>query len=131
MTLQHMKRHLAYASAFVCLGGACLVTVVRADDAEEKAAPAVEVTSVDDSFTQAGQAVIHAAAFGRQHTPSPALLPDQDINLRFSHALHVPPRGDLECTDCHAEAESSVRAKDDNLPLEEGCFDCHDPTEGV
>ena len=88
------------------------------------AAPEPPHAKPADPLTARGQAELLAKGrLGRQHTVSPLIVPDQFIPLRFSHRLHL---GDLGCTDCHQDIEGSIRSSDDNLPTEEGCFDCHD-----
>ena len=75
-----------------------------------------------DLQTEAGQLAV-TKTFGRKHTPSELIFPDQQIPLRFSHAKHVEL---VACTDCHATVNQSLRAKDRNLPKEAVCLDCHD-----
>ncbi|TNF30154.1 MAG: cytochrome C [Deltaproteobacteria bacterium] len=84
-------------------------------------------TKVDlgDPMTEDGQARRRALSFGRQHTASPLVIPDQEIPLRFSHEAHLAG-GKMQCVDCHRAALGSVRAKDVNLPRESVCLDCHD-----
>jgi hypothetical protein len=47
-----------------------------------------------------------------------------DINLNFSHKLHVEDVG-VECSTCHA-AETSTSPTDNLLPPSETCYTCHD-----
>ncbi|MGD9897795.1 MAG: cytochrome c3 family protein [Calditrichaceae bacterium] len=54
-----------------------------------------------------------------------AQAPDQII---FSHQLHAEDVG-AACTDCHANASSSLSQTDNLLPAMETCNSCHDPDE--
>ncbi len=45
-----------------------------------------------------------------------------DSDVIFAHADHT----DVDCTDCHADIESSERAEDFNFPTMDVCGDCHD-----
>jgi hypothetical protein len=76
-----------------------------------------------DPMTHVGQMAMQAKKIGRQHVPSPAIIRDQKIPIRFSHRLHV---GELECVECHKTIAKSLRSSDVNLPAEATCFDCHD-----
>ncbi len=49
----------------------------------------------------------------------------QNIELRFSHKLHVTEQ-ELECTTCHQTVEESTTGRDNLLPTMETCSDCHD-----
>ncbi|MCB9788714.1 MAG: cytochrome c3 family protein [Deltaproteobacteria bacterium] len=105
----------------VCVG------VVRADT---PASPAQAVEAAKrapepppDPMTQAGQRALQAARAGRQHVPSPAIIPEPQIPLRFSHRLHT---AELGCVECHTTVPKSLRSSDVNLPVEATCFDCHD-----
>jgi len=104
---------------------AATLEMVRADD--PKPAPTQPASphrgDKPDLSTQAGQDAVKAQVFGRRHTPSSIIFPDQSLPLRFSHEIHT---SFMECRDCHAEAYSSVRSRDVNLPKEASCFDCHD-----
>ncbi|MFT7582259.1 MAG: hypothetical protein ACI9MR_003941, partial [Myxococcota bacterium] len=82
-----------------------------------------------DPLTQKGQDAIQRKRFGRRHTPSPIIMPDQSLPLRFSHKLHVAQ--EMDCTDCHSSVVKSVRSQDVNLPPEAVCLDCHDVEEGM
>lgn len=54
------------------------------------------------------------------------LLPENnDPELIFSHRLHVVDE-ELECSDCHENAEVSEIGTDDLLPTKELCSDCHE-----
>ena len=90
---------------------------------------AVHAGSPDDPMTWAGQDALRSQRVGRQHTPSREIFPDQTLPFRFSHRIHIAE--DLDCTDCHDAATTSVRSKDVVLPLEETCFDCHDVNDGM
>ncbi len=91
--------------------------------------PAVkgQLKALGDPMTADGQARRRAAGFGRQHTPSPLIIPEQTIPLRFSHRLHVGLR---RCEGCHLDIRDSVRARDRNLPPEDTCLGCHDVLDG-
>jgi c(7)-type cytochrome triheme protein len=123
------RRGFARTSALGLLAGALVVTVaafeaVHAEDPGRlPARPTATGEAPPDPSTEAGQRAIEGAHFGRRHTPSSILFPDQSLPLRFSHEVHL---GLLECKDCHASAYGSVRARDVNLPPEATCFDCHD-----
>ena len=80
------------------------------------------VATKADPMTAAGQLELEAG-FGRKHTPSELIFPDQTIPLRFSHAKHIDL---VDCVECHKGAVTSLRAKDRNLPPEATCLDCHD-----
>ncbi len=119
--------------AMLVLGGATLVavlavTAVRAGDPAPPMGPSgppgpdVRATVSADPMTEHGQDAL-AKGFGRKHTPSELIFPDQTIPLRFSHAKHVEL---VKCTECHSDIGSSLRAKDRNLPKEAVCLDCHD-----
>lgn len=45
--------------------------------------------------------------------------------IAFNHAVHIDGAG-LQCTECHTDAETAVRA---GLPGKAICFDCHDVEE--
>lgn len=51
-----------------------------------------------------------------------AIYPQQQIPLRFDHALHLE---DMECGDCH-EAAESTRTADRLIPGHPTCEGCHD-----
>lgn len=105
--------------AAVAVGLASVLTVVHAGEGTApKAKPAK-----DAQYTAAGVAKANKSAF-RKHTPSPVIFPNQNIPLRFSHKLHIAQ--DVSCKDCHATASKSVRSKDNLLPVESTCLDCHD-----
>lgn len=55
--------------------------------------------------------------------PSRILLPDQQLPLKFSHALHL--RKNIACEYCHERAPESTSAGDFLIPKEESCTDCH------
>jgi hypothetical protein len=55
--------------------------------------------------------------------PSPVVYPPQRLPLVFSHGKHLA-RG-MACTDCHANALTSVESKDLLLPGEATCARCH------
>jgi hypothetical protein len=76
-----------------------------------------------DPMTAQGQAAL-SARFGRKHTASAVIFPDQTLPLRFSHKVHLDL--ELACTECHGGVTDSLRAKDRNLPPEATCLDCHD-----
>jgi c(7)-type cytochrome triheme protein len=126
----NFARGYARPPLLVLLPAVVLVAVatfdaVHADDPRDVPTRPTKPRQQDpaDASTQAGQDAVAAKTFGRRHTPSPLIFPDQSIPLRFSHELHVSL---LECKDCHSSAYNSVRARDVNLPPEATCFDCHD-----
>ncbi len=122
MTSHAHTRLLAPAAALALVAGLAF-DAVHADD------PTRPIPGAADPMTMAGQRLV-AAKFGRQHTPSAVIFPEQDMPLRFSHAKHTAL---VECVDCHMTAGDSLRASDDNLPREASCLDCHDvkaATEG-
>jgi hypothetical protein len=45
-------------------------------------------------------------------------------SIRFDHAIHA--ENDVECTDCHANATTSVSGADLLLPVMDDCSSCHD-----
>lgn len=45
--------------------------------------------------------------------------------IAFNHAVHIDEAG-LQCTECHTDAETAVRA---GLPGKTICLDCHDIEE--
>jgi hypothetical protein len=47
----------------------------------------------------------------------------------FSHRIHL--NTGLYCPDCHASADTSTRAEDNNIPLLDVCGSCHDPIPEV
>jgi len=49
----------------------------------------------------------------------------QKDSLIFSHRKHVDEMG-IECSTCHARADSSLKGTDNLLPDMETCFQCHD-----
>lgn len=114
--------------AAVSLVAAGVVTVVHAEKAEQPKAAETDQADLGDPYTMAGQTARQRTRMGRQHTPSPQIITDQTIPLRFSHRLHV---GDLDCTECHEKIPDSIRSSDDNLPEEETCFNCHDANDGM
>ena len=59
---------------------------------------------------------------------SSVIMPEQRIDLRFNHAVHLGEVG-LECTDCHDTVASSKNTRDLNLPAKAKCMDCHDAEE--
>lgn len=108
----------------VLIGLACLTpVVVLAWQAAVAGPPGPRGADLDRMTQVAADAEVAARAFGRQHTPSPVIFPDQHIPIRFSHEVHVAL---VECKDCHGMVSQSVRGKDVNLPREEACLDCHD-----
>src|SRR4030042_5118783 len=42
----------------------------------------------------------------------------------FPHKIHI--ENDMTCSSCHANIEKSARAKDNNLPSNKICMDCHE-----
>ncbi|MFO0750038.1 MAG: cytochrome c3 family protein [Myxococcota bacterium] len=108
------------SSRLPLLAGGIVVLIVAWQAASAASDPTPKV--VVDPMTQAG-ADLAFAGFGRKHTPSTVIFPEQGLPLRFSHEVHL---GLLECKDCHAMVNGSVRAKDVNLPPESTCLDCHD-----
>ena len=65
----------------------------------------------------------HITPVLRHHEPSPVVIPDQDIPLRFFHDVHL--KEEIACEDCHGDVADSVRASDNNLPSGEVCNLCH------
>ena len=59
-----------------------------------------------DPMTMAGQKARISSM--RKHTPSPLLIPDQTIPLRFSHQRHVDL---LACVDCHQDINLETRVR--------------------
>lgn len=57
-----------------------------------------------------------------------AVMPEQRIDLRFDHQLHLS-QVELTCTDCHASIMKSKDASDFNVPAKSVCLDCHDAAE--
>ncbi len=115
------------------LGGAVYLSASDADAAgwplpRDKDGKIIPRKRVIDPLTQEASDLIHKKAFGRKHSPSSLIFPDQHIPIRFSHAIHVEL---AECTDCHDDATKSVRASDNLLPKEATCLDCHDVEEGA
>src|SRR5262249_34934573 len=55
--------------------------------------------------------------------PSRILLPEQQIPLSCSHALHL--KKNIACEYCHEKAPESTSASDFLIPKEESCTDCH------
>ncbi|MFT5431019.1 MAG: hypothetical protein ACI9OJ_001698 [Myxococcota bacterium] len=71
---------------------------------------------------------------GRKFLPSPVIFPDQQIPLRFFHDKHLAQ--DVECTDCHDSATTSLSSADILVPTgheaeENVCSNCHDFSEGL
>ncbi len=112
---------LALVVAGLAVGAAVAVTVGYADGPAQKA-PAGKAAK-PDLWTQAGTEKA-LAKVGRRHTPSPVVIPDQEIPVRFSHKSHIAEGA--TCLDCHGTVTKSIRASDNNLSAEETCFDCHD-----
>jgi hypothetical protein len=54
-----------------------------------------------------------------------ALAMSQDVDLMFSHKMHIEDVG-MGCTDCHMSVSESDSPKDDLLVPMETCFNCHD-----
>lgn len=63
----------------------------------------------------------------RHHTPSPVIFPEQSLPIRMLHGLHLKLQ--LQCFNCHEDAEGSTRAADDLLPPGTSCDLCHALTE--
>ena len=128
---QRRQRHHAVLVAAL-LGGLALVAVgsawvgARAGEPPPlKVDEATTKVNLGDPMTADGQARRRALSFGRQHTPSPLIIPDQEIPLRFSHRVHLV-KAKMKCSNCHRAVLQSVRSQDVNLPKESVCFDCHD-----
>jgi hypothetical protein len=122
----------AASAAVLVVGVAAVLSAVQAEGTdsappETEAAPKPKET-LPDPFTMAGQKAL-APGFGRHHTPSPIILPDQSIELRFSHRVHL--KEGATCNDCHASTAESVRSSDVNLPAEATCLDCHFVEDGA
>lgn len=120
--MKHDGRHHSRSVPLVAVGSATLVFVLALSSVRAGDPVVPGAGTATDPMTIRGQLAL-AQRFGRAHTPSPLLLPDQTIPLRFSHRLHVDL---VECTDCHTTATTSLRSKDINLPKEAVCLDCHD-----
>lgn len=114
------NRGIASPSALALVVAAGLVVFAAWQAATAAPGPEKKV-SVDPMTVEAAD--LPFETFGRKHTPSDVIFPDQTIPLRFSHEVHLEL---LECKDCHSMANGSVRAKDVNLPPESTCLDCHD-----
>lgn len=59
---------------------------------------------------------------------NPAIMPEQRIDLKFTHRLHVDEVG-LMCANCHESALESKETSDLNLPSKSVCMECHDADE--
>lgn len=123
------RRSAAFAGLMVlgagAIAGAVWVTIARAGaPGEGPPAKDAAATAAIDPMTERGQALLERAHVGRRHTPSPLIIPDQSIPLRFAHDVHLGIK--LVCSDCHASVRQSLRASDVNLPTEAQCLDCHD-----
>lgn len=57
--------------------------------------------------------------------PSDVIFPPQVLPLTFSHAKHLGRAPDLQCVDCHDQAEDSRSAVDLLTPGEDACTMCH------
>ncbi len=66
----------------------------------------------------------HITETTRYHTPSPVLVPEQQIPLRFFHDKHIEQ--EMACEDCHEDVADSIRVDDRNLPGGEMCSLCHE-----
>ncbi|MGM0575752.1 MAG: cytochrome c3 family protein [Myxococcota bacterium] len=135
MTGDRWSRRGVAGGAILLLALAVAATAVHADSPDagsegggEDAGEGPAAEDLGDPMTSEGQRRRAEAGLGRQHTPSPLIMPDQRIAVRFTHRVHLE---DMDCDDCHASAKDSVRASDVNLPKEEGCFDCHDPEDAA
>ena len=64
-------------------------------------------------------------AYGDDGPPSPLIFGAQRIPLTFSHAAHLRRSPDLQCIDCHDDADSSTSAVDRLIPDESACEMCH------
>lgn len=100
--------------------GAALVAVLAAFAV--RAGDPVPPPGAADPMTAAGQRELEKG-FGRRHTPSDLIFPEQTLPIRFSHKQHIEL---VTCTQCHTSVTTSLRAKDRNLPAEAVCLDCHD-----
>lgn len=60
---------------------------------------------------------------------SPAVYPPPSVVFRFDHARHA--RKGVTCARCHDAAAASLSAKDNLLPGEQVCRDCHATGDGV
>jgi hypothetical protein len=58
---------------------------------------------------------------------SPAIFPEQEIALRFSHAQHL--RKGVKCAQCHNQIARSELASDRNIPGQGRCEACHEIEE--
>ncbi len=59
-----------------------------------------------------------------QPRPSRIIYPDQQLPLRFSHALHE--KAGMTCESCHTGIARSASSLDNNLPREADCVACHE-----
>lgn len=53
---------------------------------------------------------------------------EEKERVKFSHKLHVVEQ-EMACADCHAGAESSMSGKDNLLPAQSVCLECHEAGE--
>ena len=81
------------------------------------AAPATQHRLPDpNTWVPGGSATVPAG-------PSTVIYPPQRLPLVFSHGKHLARA--MACTDCHADALTSMASKDDLLPGEDVCARCH------
>jgi len=70
--------------------------------------------------------VLSSLARSNPQETSPARrVSQQSENLIFSHRFHLT-KTTASCQDCHASAQDSISATDNNLPSEKDCLKCHD-----
>lgn len=119
---QHGAVWTVLAAAALVMIGAGLTRfgggAARADTTAPPAAPARI-----DLFTPTHLPSPKAPPAAGAAEPSRILFPEQRIPLRFSHAQHL--RRDLVCQSCHPQALTSTSARDNLLPREEACRNCH------
>ena len=114
----------ALLAGLVALAVGSAWVVARAGEPPPTPDEALSKVDRGDPMTADGQARLRALHFGRQHTASPLVVPDQTIPLRFSHKVHL--QREMKCTTCHRKVLDSVRSRDVSLPRESVCLDCHD-----
>jgi Cytochrome c7 and related cytochrome c len=64
-------------------------------------------------------------AYSDDGPPSALIFPSQTLPLTFSHAKHLGRAPDLQCVDCHDDAQDSTSAVDLLTPGEDACTMCH------
>lgn len=74
----------------------------------------------------AGYALVVVVGLGGCSETPPG--PAAEAPIRFSHALHLKLPG-AQCLNCHREILTSTDSADNNLPREEACLACHNPSQ--